>query len=154
MVPEASNETIRSYVFKTNYWCVFVGKQWQESIMKEKETTLSQEGYQDQDHFQLSYVDLERQEQELIITVSNTNMAHEDDIEEGVEEQHLDTMLMDYEEELRLLEEWIERPKEGEYCITVADKKYPRIPSCNIIIKEVRSQDIGLSCDDGILLHT
>jgi hypothetical protein len=26
MMSEASNETIGSYVFKTNYWCVFAGK--------------------------------------------------------------------------------------------------------------------------------
>jgi hypothetical protein len=39
-------------------------------------------------------------------------MAHEDNLEyEGVEQKNSDTMLMDYEEELRLLEEWLERHK-------------------------------------------
>jgi len=106
MMSEASNKTIGSYVFKTNYGCVFVGKEIQEYVMKKEETTLSHEGDQDHDHFQQSCVELERQEQEPIITVNHTEMDHEDNLEdEEIEGQHLDVVLMDYVEELRLLEE-------------------------------------------------
>jgi hypothetical protein len=51
MMLEALNETIGSYMFKTNYWCVFAGKKSQEYTLKEEETTLSHEGDQDQDYF-------------------------------------------------------------------------------------------------------
>jgi hypothetical protein len=41
----------------------------------------------------------------------------------GVEEQHSDIMLTDYDEELRLLEEWLINPKIEGDCIVVADTK-------------------------------
>jgi hypothetical protein len=48
---------------------------------------------------------------------------------EEVEKKHSDTMLMDYDEELRLLEEWLVSPRIDEDCITVADTEHPRILS-------------------------
>jgi hypothetical protein len=38
-------------------------------------------------------------------------------------------MLMDYDEELRLLEEWLVNPNIEEDYIIVMDTKYPRIPN-------------------------
>jgi hypothetical protein len=82
-------------------------------------------------------------------------MAQEDNLEdEGIEEHHSDTMPMDFEEELRLLEEWLEKPKGEVNYITIADKKHPRMLSCNMVKGEIEDQDIGLSCEVEILLHT
>jgi hypothetical protein len=63
-------------------------------------------------------------------------------------------MIMNYEEELRLLEEWIEIPKGGEDCITVVDTKHPRMLNCSMVREEIDGQDLVLSCKYGILLYT
>jgi len=116
---------------------------------------LSHEDDQEQDRFQSSYAYFEKQEQEIVIIVNHTNMAHEEDLEyEEIEEQHSSAMLMDFEEELRFLEEWLEKPNGEEDYLTVANIEHPRMNSCNIVSEEVGIQYIGLSCEDVFLLHT
>jgi hypothetical protein len=68
--------------------------------------------------------------------------------------QHSSTMLMDYEEELRLLEEWLDNPKGERDCLIVADIEYPRMLSCINVCEGDEGQDIELSFEDRMLLHT
>jgi len=48
-------------------------------------------------------------------------------------------MLTNYDEELRFLEEWIEKPKEEEDYITIVDTKHSRMLSCSMMKEEIES---------------
>ena len=41
----------------------------------------------------------------------------------------------------------------GEGYITVADTKYPRILSCNIVKEKVKGEDSRFSCEGGLMLQ-
>jgi len=72
---------------------------------------------------------------------------------EEVEKKHSDTMLMDYDEELILLEEWLVNPRIDEDCIIVADTENQIMLSCKIISEGDEDQDWRFFCEDGFMLQ-
>ena len=116
MILGTSIETSESHSFTTNNWFVFVGTEESEGIqihnyVLEKETTLSHEYDQYLNHFVLSDAWMEEQLQELVFAENNGE----------VEGKHSYIVLTSFEEQLRMLEDWLVNPRidKGD-CITIA----------------------------------
>jgi len=85
----------------------------QKYIIREEETKLSHKSIQRGDYTQWKNANVEGKEQELVITMNMTRLVCEDNHKEEKEKEgkHSDGVLIDYDEELNILEEWLINPK-------------------------------------------
>jgi hypothetical protein len=191
MMSEESNETMESYVFKTNDLCVFTGcakdkygqssrtiikivegrdtlskgiEQNQNYVMKKYEILLSYKNSHGEEYTQLVNEEVEDGslmkclDQHKEMMPYETQESHGFEINhwcvyasyeenqkesEGIKNKHSKIMLRYYDEELRLLKEWLINSRIDEYYIVVAGTKSSMIPDIKKEFEASREEKIA-----------